>query len=487
MLFVGCAAVTARQRAERLEADAANCDSFAAFDDTLDRERTALNDARGEDLVPASRALSAARKRCATAVIDSLFSLQESRGREAAVTEVQALTRAFGADVTLSRLRERWGTGADAFVADVTLAASRPGPTPAQPKPTEPTARPAPPSMPGAESFGDGPSCLRRPTREAATCLGDWGREAPDQHLFDSAVKALVERVKKESRELDVAAAATLNGNVLFALGVPRGNAAVEPLFVELSRQADQLLALARRETEAGHDEAAARIVRPLLFTDATRRRAEPFALVASRKHAALATEAAHRTHAAQVHRRLSAWFMGLDAPAPSLEPGRWSDARWDCAVRKPTFPTLPGGFAGRLTARCKVPRTETKDSEVQALEPLESSTPRVRIDADVTITCGGDSSSQRLSVEELLLDHDDGTSSRPHALDGPLSRLIAEATTRCQASAKKEAEAACAKEMESLDRTQLETRVALRLGRWPACFVNWFTNTYGVSPSPGD
>lgn len=490
VLTLGCVTTTALTRADRLEQQSGECTSFIEFDEQLRLEREGLTQQTpGAELVPASRALSTARRRCARTTVEQLFERQQAAGREVAVAEVQALTRAFGADETLKLLRAKWGAGADVFIADVALAASRPGPTPEQPAPVEPTVRPAAPQMPGPERFGEGQACLRRPTLEAASCLGAWRAEVPDPIQLEVALTELVQQTLDACRSLEVPARATLLGEVLSRVGAPRGTAAIEPLFVALVHTSEVLLREAQRFATTGALERAAVTVRPLRLISETRAAAEVHLRAAARKHEALAENARSLPQAEQLHRQLAAWFIGEARAAPTLEAGAWSNTRWDCIARRPTLPPLPGGFAGRLTARCRngatQPPATTTDDAMRTFE-LEASTPRVRIEADVTLSCGPTSTTERLSVEDIVLEQDEAGSTRPHALDEPLRKLVTSTERRCQEQARREFADGCLATLPSLERTQRLVRAGLRLGRAPACFIEWFEREYGVRPPAG-
>ncbi|MDP3232200.1 MAG: hypothetical protein Q8N26_05460 [Myxococcales bacterium] len=492
-----CACVTAggsvRERATRLEAEAERCESFATFEPALAKERDALvATAPGEDLVPASQSLSKARARCAATTIDGLFERQQDKGRSAAVTEVNALTRALGPDETTRLLRAKWGHDADGFLAEVMLSGFAPGPTPDQPAPKEPIApKRDTPTLPGDEHFGEGASCLRRPTVEAAACLAEWRREDAKAQELEAAVRALVARVQKEEKVLEDDARATLLGDVLRALALPREYVALTPLFDDLGRMTDRLMVRAEALRSAGKGEAAAVVVRPLLLVDESRRRVEPFVQAASRRHTQLALDAKSLHLAAQVHRYLAAWFLGTDAPIPSLEPGQWSAAQWVCQLPKPTLPPLDDGVSARIVARCReLPKTETQqpvDPSMRTFE-MEASLPRVRIDADVSVTCGGKTLSEHLTADELVIDTSTTAldDTRPHRLDGPLRTLLGKAAKECREQTRREVELDCARlPPTSLELTQTFTRHALRLGEWPACYARWFAGMYGRPPPP--
>lgn len=492
-----CACVTAsgsvRERATRLEAEAEHCESFSSFEPKLAAERDALvATARGEDLVPASQSLSKARARCAATTIDGLFERQEQKGRSAAVAEVNALTRALGPDETTRLLRAKWGHDADGFLAEVALSGFAPGPTPDQPAPNEPVApKRDTPTLPGDEHFGEGASCLRRPTVEAASCLAEWRRDGAEEKELEVSVRALVVRVQREEKLLDDDARAALLGDVLRSLALPREHVALTPLFEDLGRMTDKLLTRAEALSVAGKVEPAAIVVRPLLLVDESRRRVEPYVQAASQKHTQLSLDAKSLTLAAQVHRYLAAWFLGADAPVPSLEAGQWSDAQWVCQLPKPTLPPLDDGVSARIVARCReLPKTETQqpvDPSMRTFE-FEASLPRVRIDADVTITCGGKTTSEHLTADELVLDTSTTTldNTRPHRLDGPLRTLVAKAAKDCRAQTEREVAVDCARlPKSSLELTQTFTRHALRLHEWPTCYEKFFTSLYGRPPPP--
>ena len=495
--LVVCACMTAtgsvRDRATHLEAEAAQCEGFSTFEPRLARERDALvATAPGEDLVPASQSLSKARARCAAATIDRLFELQEKRGRSAAVAEINALTRALGPDETTRLLRAKWGHDADGFLAEVALSGFAPGPTPDQPAPKEPIApKRDTPTLPGEEHFGEGASCLRRPTVEAASCLAEWRRDDAPEKDLEVSLRALVARVQREAKVLDDDARAVLLGDVLREIALPREHVALTPLFDDLGRMTDKLLVRAEALSVAGKVEPAAMVVRPLLLVDESRRRVEPFVQAASRKHMQLALDAKSLNLAAQVHRSLAAWFLGVDAPMPSLEPGQWGAAQWVCQLPKPTLPPLDDGVSARIVARCReLPKAETQqqlDPSMRTFE-FEASLPRVRIDADVSITCGGKTTSERLTADELVLDTSTTTldDTRPHRLDGPLRALVAKAAKACREQTQREVAVDCARlPNNSLELTQTFTRHALRLGEWPECYARWFTSLYGRPPPP--
>lgn len=489
--LVGCANTSGvRARASSLETEAESCESFGAFEERLATVRQQLSTAPGDDLVPASTALSSARRRCAEATVAGLFERQEKLGRDDAAREVQALTAALGADETLRLLRSRWGDGAETFASEVALAAFKPGPTPAQPTPTEPIDPSPRPSLPGPEAFGEGPACLRLSTMKAAECLGQWRRDGADDAAFEPSLATFVRQAREAVTASSEEARAEQVATLLQALAQPRGRPVLEPLFKDLERSAEVLLGRARSLHSARRVEEAASTVRPLLLLDAERRRAEPFIAAASSKHERLAQEAGQRVLAARVHRHLAGWFRREAMPAPRLEPGRWSDARWDCPLRKPPLPPLADGVAARLVVRCRTtantPPSQPADPSLRTFE-LEASLKKVRIDAEVNLVCGGAPSSTRLTVEELQLDDDvPADDTRPHPLSAPLERFV-EATQRaCVEGARVAAAQDCRRdELSPLDRTQLFTRWALRLGDWPRCYADWFRATYGVPPPP--
>lgn len=491
LLLAACVSTSGsvRARAASLEAESATCDSFATFEARLAKEREALDaTAPAEALVPASQALARARKRCAATTIDGLFERQRQKGREAAVVEVNALTRALGADETTRALQAKWGHDADGFLAEVELSGFTPGPTPEQPAPKEPEGPRHVPTLPGEEHFGEGASCLRRPSREAATCLADWRREGASDAELDATLKAFASRVLKEAQWLDDEPRAVLLGDVLRGLALPQERAPLGPLFEALARLTEQLLTKARALAEQGQVELAASLVRPLLVVDASRRRVEPLSQAASRRHSQLEHDAQSLTLAAQLHRHLAAWFLGVDAPLPSLAPGRWDAAQWGCQLPRPTLPPLSGGVSGRLLGRCRqLPKAEEKqvDPSMRTFD-LEASLPRFRVDADVSLTCGGKTTTQRLTVDEVLLDSgvSDLEPARPQRLDGPLAALVASVYAACREHTTREVRVDCARlGGEPLEVTQRFTRHALRLGEWPPCFERWFSSRYGVPP----
>lgn len=492
VVCAGCASTSAdvRARAASLEVQAPACESFGAFEARLAKERKALDTAPGDALVPASQSLSKARRACAKAVIDRLFELQQAKGREAAVGEVEALTKAFGADETTALLRARWAREADGFLAEVMLSGFAVGPTPEQAAPTEPT-RPntADPKLPGDESFGEGAACLRRTSAEAASCLAAWRRDGADEAGHRKAVEQLVARVTKELKLLEDDGRAVLVGDVLRGLALPKERSELAPLFGQLASLTDVLVKRAEALSAKGENGRAAVLVRPLLVVDESRRRVEPFCATASLEHSRLATEARQRVHAAQVHRAVSAWFLGKEVTPPSFEPGRWDDTRWTCRLAKPALPKLPDGVSARLLARC---RDLPKQNSQEHLDPsmrtndFEASLPRVRVDADVTLTCGGKVTTKRLTADEVLIDPStpDLEGSRLQAIEGALQVLVLETEKQCRGESEREVAVECARlGGDPLDVTQAFTRHALRLGAWPVCFSAWFEKRYGVQP----
>lgn len=488
----GCASTSAevRARASSLEAQAPACESFGVFEARLAKERKALDTAPGDALVPASQALSNARRSCAKAVVDRLFELQQGKGREAAVVEVEALTKTLGADEATALLRARWGREADGFLAEVMLSGFVVGPTPEQPAPKEPT-RPntADPKLPGDEAFGEGANCLRRSSAEAASCLAAWRRDGADEAEHRKAVEQLVARVTKELKLLEDDARAVLLGDVLRGLGLPKERVELAPLFTQLGSLTEVLVKRAAALGAKGETGRAAVLVRPLLVVDESRRRVEPYCASASLEHSRLATEARQRVHAAQVHRAVSAWFLGKEPTPPAFEAGRWDDTRWSCQLAKPALPKLPGGVSARLVARC---RELPKQNSQEHLDPsmrtndFEASVPRIRVDADVTLTCGGKVTTKRLSADEVLIDPStpDLEGSRLQAIEGALQVLVAETEKQCRQESEREVAVECARlGGDALDVTQAFTRHALRLGAWPTCFTVWFEKRYGVSP----
>lgn len=493
LLFAaGCAATSAdvRARAATLETQAPSCESFGAFEARLAKERQALDTAPGDALVPTSQSLSNARRSCAKSVIDRLFEQQQAKGREAAVAEVEALTKALGVDETTTLLRARWGREADGFLAEVMLSGFVVGPTPEQTAPKEPT-RPntADPKLPGDESFGEGAACLRRSSGEAATCLAAWRRDGADETEHRKAVEQLVSRVTKELKLLEDDARAVLVGDVLRGLGLPKERSELAPLFNQLASLTDVLVKRAEALSAKGETGRAAVLVRPLLVVDESRRRVEPFCATASLEHSRLATEAKQRVHAAQVHRAVSAWLLGKDVTPPSFEPGRWDDMRWTCRLAKPALPKLPDGVSARLLARC---RDLPKQNSQEHLDPsmrtndFEASLPKVRVDADVTLTCGGKVTTKRLTADEVLIDPStpDLEGSRLQAIEGALQVLVLETEKQCRGESEREVAVECARlGGDPLEVTQAFTRHALRLGAWPACFSAWFEKRYGLPP----
>lgn len=299
----------------------------------------------------------------------------------------------------------------------------------------------------------------------------------------------LVARVRQEAKTLDDEARAVLLGDVLRGLALPRERAPLAPLFIDLAKLTDVLTKRAEPLRAKGQAERAAALVRPLLVVDESRRRVEPFALEASEKHAALAAEAKQRAHAAQLHRWLAAWFLGKDAPLPALDVSTWSVASWVCQLPKPALPTLPAGMAGRLVGRCRqLPKPEQRelDPSLRTFD-FEASLPRVRIDADVTLTCGGRTTTKRLTTDEVLVEQGvapDAESTRPGALDTQLMTLVVSAEKACAVAVAEEATRECQRlDGDPLDVTQSFTRHALRLEAWPGCFEKWFVQRYGVPP----
>ncbi|MBL8923138.1 MAG: hypothetical protein JNJ54_30085 [Myxococcaceae bacterium] len=488
-LLLACVTGSAdvRARAKALEQDAPACPSFVEFEQVLARERRALDAAPGADLVPASQALSNARKRCAQATIDGLFERQQRSGRGAAAAEVEALARALGRDEAVRVLRARWGADADGFLGELESAAFSPGPTPAQPPPQEPVSPAHTPEPPGADAFGEGAACLRRPSAEAARCVADWRRDGAEEQELDAAVARLVARVRQETKLLDDEGRAALLGDVLRGLALPRERAVLAPLFADLAKLTDVLAKRAEGLSARGQPERAAALVRPLLLVDESRRRVEPFALEASQKHVTLATEAKQRAHAAQLHRWFAAWFLGKDAPLPALDVSAWSVASWVCQLPQPALPRLPAGMGGRLVGRCRqLPKPEQRelDPALRTFD-LEASLPRVRVDVDVTLTCGGRTTTKRLTTDEVLVEQGltpDVESTRPGVLDTQVVTLVGSAEKACAATVADEAARECQRlDGDPLDVTQSFTRHALRLSAWPACFQTWFLQRYGV------
>ncbi|MDX2015505.1 MAG: hypothetical protein SFW67_35260 [Myxococcaceae bacterium] len=491
-MTMACAAPTTLSRARALEADGAACDRFSTFEPRLAKAREALPyEASGAELVPASQALSAARQACARVTVDRLLELQQREGRAAAATEVQALTRAFGAAPTLERLAARWGPGADQFAPDVSSAAYVPGPTPEQPAPTVPDDPRGDerPTLPSAAETGRGAECLRRSTADAASCLGDWNRDGADQLELDAVLKAFVTRVEAELQPRSDALRAEHLGQVFSGLGLSSDRPALTPLVRALEQLAGRVLPQAEQLASAGLVERAATLARPFLFVDVTRRRAEPLCRSAARKHHQLAADAGPRPLARAVHLSLAAHFVGERLPLPPLEPGRWDTVRWDCPTPKPTMPTLPAGAAGRVVAFCRktagtAHATQAKDAAMRTFE-FESSLQRLEVRADVTVTCGGQVTTKRLEASDVLLDLP-APESRPGPLDGPLTQLVREVTASCRQAGEADVDAECRRlSGDPLDVTQAFARQAQRLGAWPECFVRWFRTTYDVPPPP--
>ncbi|MCU0700363.1 MAG: hypothetical protein MUC96_27960 [Myxococcaceae bacterium] len=492
VVVMACAAPTALSRARGLEADGAACDRFSTFEPKLAKAREALPyEASGAELVPASQALSAARQACARVTVDRLLELQQREGRQAAATEVQALTKAFGAAATLERLTTRWGPGADQFAPDVSAAAYAPGPTPEQPAPTEPDdpRRDERPTLPSAADLGRAAECLRRATAEAASCLGEWNRDGADAADLDAAVKRLVTRVEAELTALPDERRAEVLGQVFSGLGLSSDRPVLAPLVKALTQLASRVLPQAEQLASAGVLERAATLARPFLSVDVTRRRAEALCRPAARKHHQLAADAGPRPLARAVHLSLAAHFVGERLPLPPLEPGRWDTLRWDCPTPKPTMPALPAGAAGRLVAFCRktsgtAHATQAKDASMRTFE-FESSLQRVEVRADVAVTCGGKVTTKRLEASDMLLDLP-SPESRPGPLDGPLTQLVREVSTTCRQAAEADADAECRRlSGDALDVTQTFARHAQRLGAWPECFVRWFRTTYDMTPPP--
>ncbi len=471
---------TVKQRAERLEASAPTCESFAAFEGSLAKERSALDTAPGDELVPASRALSSARRACAVHVVDGLFELQQHEGREAAVKELEAIARAFGADETTSLLRTRWKNEADGFLGEVVAAGTPTRATPTQPAPVDPVdPHPERPDFPGSSAFGEGAECLRRSDMEAARCLRSWRLDGGDAKEVDRATSTLVTRVKKGLAGASDDERARTSADTLRALGLPSHAPLAKPLVEDLERAAESLLRRAQSLASQGEPERAAVLVRPLVGVDSLRLRAEPFSRAAADLHTALAREAGPRRNAVLLHRAQASWLTGLDEDLAPLEAGRWDTARWDCSYRQPRWPMLPATMDARLVARCRTvtppKRNEPADPAMRTFD-LEKSLPRLQLDADLSLTCAGVVTTKRLSADEVLLDGEEReTSSRPHPLDAPLSKAVNEATLACRQAFSSEATKACAALNDPpLDVEERFTRLARHLGRWEPCFIEW-------------
>jgi hypothetical protein len=485
--WLACATAGPRARANVLLDQAESCQSFVEFDARLAREREALERADGADVVPVSQALSSARRRCARAVIDALFELQERRGRSAAVAEVEALSRALGPDEMTSLIRARWRNEADLFLGDILLSGTPPPTTPRQPTPELPVdPSPERPAFPDA-AFGEGAECLRRPDLLAASCLREWRRDGADAKAVDEAVKTLSERVVAASRRSPADQRLTTLGDVLRALAVPSHAEPVAALTSELMRLSEAALAEAETSWRRGALEAAAVKVRPLLGVGPTRARAERFTNDAARKHQELAQGAVGRPHAAVLHRALAKWFTGSDEPMPRLEAGRWEPVRWDCPARTPTWPPLLPGMSGSVRARCRrttPPPAQPSDPSMRTFE-FEASLPRMQFDVDATLTSFAGRQSKRLTAEEVLLeDHEAQASTRPHALDGPLQRFVTDAVTAHRTALEGEVRRGC----EELPRaaSTAEDRLVLlarQTGAWPLCFEHWLLATWQVAP----
>jgi hypothetical protein len=495
VMVSGCVTASLRERATTLEREAPACSTFSAFDERLAKERARLDAAPAADLVPASQSLSSARRACAKAVIGRIQQQQEREGREAAVAEVEAITRALGVEDTTTLLRAAWGHEADGFLAEVVLAGVKPKEGPSPPAPVEPTvprheqsgAAHFEPS--DATAVGAAGDCLRRAPIDAATCLTTWRREGAEEQDFERALTKLVATVKHDAALLDDEARAELLGEVLRALALPRERATLEPLFASLASLTDAMVTRAAALTGLAGVGKAGALVRPLLVVDASRRRVERFAAAASLEHARLAAEAGPRAHAAQVHRALSAWFLAKDVTRPALEPGRWDDLRWSCELSKPALPTLPPGVSARLVGRCrKLPKTNTQANLDPSMRTndLELSLDTLRVDADVTLTCGGAATAKHLTLDEVVVDRSESdlAGTRQTSLESALQVLVTTVERDCRAQATKDAGGECGRlEGEPLDVTQTFTGLALRLGAWPPCFSSWFTRRYGVAP----
>jgi hypothetical protein len=490
MVLGSCAAPTALSRSRSLEAEGTRCDRFSTFEPRLAKAREALPfEAPGDELVPASQALSAARQACAKATLERLLELQQREGRAAASTEVQALTKAFGADQTLAWLTTRWGPDADRFAPDIASAGYSPGPTPAQSPPVEPVDPRGDerPTLPSAAETGRGADCLRRSTPDAAACLGEWNRDGADGPELDVVLRRLVTRVEAELAALPDELRAELLGSVFEGLALSSDRAPLAPLVRAMSQLAARVLPQAEQLNAAGVVERAAMLARPFLLVDVTRRRAEPVCRAASRKHTQLGNDAGPRPLARAVHLALAASFLGERTPLPPREPGRWGTLRWDCPTPQPVLPALPAGVSGRVVAFCKktagqAHATQAKDTSMRTFD-FESSLQRIEVRADVTVTCGGAVTTKRLEATDVLLDLPT-PESRPGPLDGPLQQLVREVSTRCASSVEAAAEADCRRlGGDPLDVVQTFTRHAQQLGIWPECFVRWFRKTYEVAP----
>lgn len=469
-----------RQRAEQLEASAATCESFTSFDATLAKERHALDTAPGDELVPASRALNAARRGCAVHLIDGLFELQQRHGREAAAKELEAIAHAFGVEETTSLLRTRWKNEADGFLGEVIAAGTPTRTTPTQAAPGDPVdPHPERPDFPGSAAFGEGAECLRQSDLDAARCLRTWRLDGADAKEVDQATSTLVTRVKKGLTGASDDERARTCADVLRALGLPSHATQAKALVEELERAAESLLRRAETFAKEGAPERSAVVVRPLVGVDSLRLRAEPFSRAAADLHAALAREAGARRNAVLLHRAQANWLLGLDDELAPLDAGRWDTARWDCTFRQPRWPTLPATMEARLVARC---RTVTPPKRSDPVDPamrtfdFEKSLPRLQLDAELSLTCAGVVTTKRLSADEVLLDGDErDTSSRPHPLDSPLAKAVSEAALTCREALSKEAAKACAALNDPpLDVEERFTRLARHLGRWEPCFIEW-------------
>ncbi|MCA2978986.1 MAG: hypothetical protein INH41_25780 [Myxococcaceae bacterium] len=485
-----CAPMTALSRARGLEASAGRCERFSTFEPTLAQARQALPlEAQGDELVPASQALSAARRSCARATVEKLLELQQREGRAASATEVDALARAFGADEALELLRAQWGADADRFAPDLALATYAPGPTPPQAPPVEPVdpRGAARPELPEPTETGRGADCLRREMAAAAACLGEWNRDGADAAELDAAVARLRARVEAELAPLDDERRAGLLGQVFSGLALSSDRAVVAPLVKRLEAVSGRLLPQAEQLSMRGFVERGASLARPFLSVDVTRRRAEPLCRAAARKHTALANDAGPRPLARAVHLATAAGFLGASESLPPLPPGRWDTVRWDCPTSSPSVPALPPGALGRVVGFCRKTAapphaTQSPDAALRTFE-YEATLERVAVRADVTVTCGGAATTKRLEATDVLLDAPT-PGNRPGPLDGPLAQVAREVAVSCRAAAETEAASECRRlEGDPLDVAQAFARLAQRLGAWPPCFTRWFRDRYDVAP----
>ncbi len=470
LLFVtGC--VTPRSA---LVEAAGTCDSFAAYETRAQLEVNALlNSAPGDELLARTSALNAARRRCAKHTVNTLRERRETHGVDSVQHELNALTRAYGAQEVHTLLGDdaaalgpmlqeasehSWRVSSERREVardDEALRGLNPG---------EVELDGAAPELP-ATMCDEGSPCaqVHCVVAEAAS-----GNEKLKPVLVKTAQRCLDARP-------DVSALVKLSE----ALRPWEPNGASTEVRARLDSLWHDALAQVQAAQADGQRGYAAQLAAPFAVLPVARDEVKTLREAAKAWHLGRAEETKPVPEAAWLHLTLAESFgasLSLSAKREGT-PGRWDTARWRCEEAKPALPPLPPGVDVKLNVRCEKPEASREDDAMRTFE-LRS----LKVTTQLSITCAGVTGQAQLKVEDP-------------GVDGfPAERFVELLQERVR-----EAQAACAQRQHyaqtascaDLRRYGAGDLIKRFVGharfthRWEPCFAEWFLVTEGAQLPP--